>query len=159
METESLRLESFAHGPLCSNGVGAELQRKREKNSLQRESAPSWASVLQKRAGPATVFTAPSCFSGDISLTTATTNRRVLAPACCLPGPPLSLPRSLTHSTQELERARVETTAEGKQSPALPGCEQGAMVPCPPRSPLAHLAKAHGVWGRRIQADVRTLAG
>lgn len=103
METESLRLESFAHAPLCLKGVGAELQRKREKNSLQRGSTPSWASVLQKRAGQATVFTAPSCFSGDISLTTATTNRRVLAPACCLPGPPLSLPHSLTHSTQELD--------------------------------------------------------
>lgn len=91
METESLRLETFAHAPLCLNGVGAELQRKREKNSLQRGSTPSWASVLQERAGPATVFAAPSCFSGDISLTTATTNLRVLAPACCLPGPPLSL--------------------------------------------------------------------
>lgn len=132
METESLRLETFAHAPLCLNGVGAELQRKREKNSLQRGSAPSWASVLQERAGPATVFAAPSCFSGDISLTTATTNLRVLAPACCLPGPPLSL-----IPPGELERARVETTAGGKQSPALPGCERGAMVPCPPRSPLA----------------------
>lgn len=49
---------------------------------------PSWASVLQKKAGPDAVFMAPSCFSGDISLTTATTNQRVLAPTCYLPGPP-----------------------------------------------------------------------
>lgn len=121
-----------------------ELHSKRKGGAASGEApAPSWASPLQRKAGPAAVFSAPSCFSGDTSLTTATTDRGA-APACRLSGPPP--PRSLTHSTQELEQARVEMTAEGSLPPDRAGvpCRRPSLEPgfLLGLSPLAHLAQA-----------------
>ena len=132
-------LEPLAPSP-CSNGAGAELQSKKERSSPGEVPAPSWASPLQRKAGLATVFTAPSCFMFLWRHQLNHSHRKSegggpsLLPARFSPG-------SLPHSTQELEAARVETCPPCCGQ--LPRCcaHPGDQLPARAQ-PTRHLAEA-----------------